>query len=78
MNIQILQYNNYYNRIVKREENADDYPEPIYTLENTNFNPNDGVDSEVLIGDTKMYNGTGDYLLVVDPPKTIVSRWFIL
>ena len=78
MNIQILQYNNYYNRIVKREENADDYPEPIYTLENTNFNPNDGVDSEVLIGDTKMYDGTGDYLLVIDPPKTIISRWFIL
>lgn len=65
MNLFIFNYNNYYNRIVKKEETIAGYGEPIYRLENTNFVPNDNVNTEHLIGNGD-YEGNGDYLVTVD------------
>ena len=77
MLLQILKYNNYYNRIVKIEPDLESYqPYVTYQLDNTNFNTNDFVYTEHVIG-TGEYDGSGDYLLVVDG-DTLVSRWFIL
>lgn len=71
-------FNNYYNRMVKLPgDTTEDYPEPIYILDATNFVPNDSVNTEHVVG-TYDYDGMGDYLLVVDSPNEVVQRWFII
>ena len=78
MTLYILNYNNYYNRLVKKEASLEDYqPYVIYELLNTNFNPNDGVDTQHIIG-TGEYDGKGDYILVANEYSEIVSRWFVI
>ena len=77
MTLYILEYNNYYNRIVKKEDSLSAYLEYVLgTYEGViNWNPNDGVKT------TQVLNHPveeGDYLLVVDDTNTIVSRWFIV
>ena len=76
MNLYIFDYNNYYNRIVKKEETIAGYGQYLYLLQNTNFVPNDGVNTEHLIGSGD-YSGGGNYLVAVDNNE-IVSRWFII
>lgn len=77
MTLYILKYNNYYNRLVKSYDNMEDYePYITYTLQSTNFNPADGVDTTHVFGAGE-YDGTGDYLIVYDNNE-IVSRWFII
>lgn len=80
MNLFILKYNNYYNRIVKKELTVTDYLtkyEAARPLLNTNFNPNDGITTEHLIG-TGDFDGKGDYLIVSADNLNVDSRWFIL
>lgn len=89
MTLHVLKYNNYYNRLVKSFDSAEDYePYVIYTLEDTNFKPNDGVNTEHVIG-VGDYNGEGDYIILtsnkrrpIGAPagweKYVVSRWFII
>lgn len=74
-NIAFLRYNNYFNRIVRVEENENDYLEHPYTLFfNINFNPRDGVNANLVLNTE--FNG--DYLLVIDPiTGHISSRWFV-
>ena len=73
----LLQYNNYYNRIVKKEKTLDDYL--AYALESipaTNFNPADGVNTSHVLkieGDS-----IPDYIIEVDNQNNIISRWFVL
>lgn len=79
-NIRIITYNNYYNRIVKREQSLQAYLsyDLVYTIGRCNFNPNDNVNTEHVIG-TMDYDGSGDYCIVTDNDDTrIVSRWFII
>ena len=80
MNLYILNnFNNYYNRIVKYFNNINDYPQAHYILTNTNFVPNDNVNTQQTIGsNVLMYDGKGDYLLAVNEFNVIVSRWFII
>lgn len=80
MELYILTYNNYYNRQVKLLNSIAEYaPYVIYTLVETNFNPNDGVDTEHLFGTAvNNYSGKGDYMIAVDSDGEIVSRWFII
>ena len=82
--ILIYTYNNYFNRIIKRENTIGGYNTAGNLIYNngdnvTNFNPNDGLTTELIIGND--YNGTGDYLLVVENDYleafAPVSRWFI-
>jgi outer membrane lipoprotein SlyB len=82
MDLYILEYNNYYNRILKKENSLAEYlPHSVYTILNANFNPADGVHTEHVFGvsvlDLTPYNGAGDYIVVTDNGK-INSRWFIL
>lgn len=75
--IYLFEYNNYFNRIVKRENTLASYGTPLYTLATTNFNTNDGVSTYHDINYTKE---EGDYLVVteeVENVETIVSRWFV-
>lgn len=81
MNLTFLKYNNYYNRIVKSEEHIDGYTTDVYhkTFNNLNFNPGDGVDTEIVINWNDGWNP--DYLVcyVEDGNDAIIkSRWFVL
>ena len=71
--IYIYKYNNYFNRIIKRESTLAGYGTPIHTLNNTNFNYNDGVSTTHICN----FNGTGDYLILCDDNNNIQNRWFI-
>lgn len=77
MNLYLLKFNNYYNRIVKKFDTLAEYlVTPYYNndvVENVNFNPNDGVDTEQIINS----NGNFDYCILSDG-ITIESRWFII
>lgn len=78
MNLFIFKYNNYYNRILKKEDTLEAYGDPIYVYEPQSFNPNDGVDTQVLVGDFYApYDGTGDYVILEEEGE-IISRWFII
>ena len=95
-NLLIGNYNNYFNRIVKKEETDFRYFTVMgntTVIKNINFNPNDGVFTQVILG-------KGDYLLpesatrpiqpdyavlykteLENPPyidAKIISRWFII
>ena len=93
MNILLLRgFNNYFNRIVKKYSTVDDYKansSSFLELSNINFNTNDGVNTDLIIGGpTQLENneplawddiGSPDYLLCIDPAdSTIKYRWFIL
>lgn len=74
----LLNYNNYYNRIVKKEASLDKYFEaaPGYqTVQNVNFVPNDYINTTqvVNIPDSKI----PDYLIVAEDNE-IISRWFVV
>lgn len=84
MTLYLLQYNNYYNRIVKKETSLANYlryvieggssPNPLL---NTNFNPNDGIFAEHIIN-WAQGNPNPDYVIVADEYNDIVSRWFVI
>lgn len=79
MTLYILKYNNYYNRILKREQSLQDYLNyDIYSASGVNFNPNDGVDTTHILGGADTYSGEGDYLVIADAYNNIISRWFII
>lgn len=75
----LLSYNNYYNRIVKKENSLEDYLEYEILgtrLSATNFNPNDGVNTTHIVNIPD--NTYPDYLIVLDEENQINSRWFII
>ena len=89
MTLYILKYNNYYNRMVKLEETVSDYQEyVVYKLQDTNFNPNDHINTQHVVG-AGDYDGSGDYVIITDTRRRpvgapigweeyVVSRWFIV
>lgn len=79
-NLYILKYNNYYNRIVKKENSLSDYLEFLhYDLLNANFNVKDGINTNHVFGSSiNSYDGQGDYLVVTSNSDVIESRWFIV
>ena len=97
MNILLLRgFNNYFNRIVKKYSTIADYKNnssSFLDLANINFNPNDGVATELVIGSVNQLEsnkplawdqvGTPDYLVCYenegDPAVAVIKfRWFIL
>lgn len=79
--IYLLKYNNYFNRIAKKEATISGYLINEYllgTISNVNFNPNDGVDTELLIGKGDWADGTiPDYLISYNSDSDF-SRWFVI
>lgn len=71
-------FNNYFNKQIKRFETLAEYGSPYFTQANVNFKPNDGVNTIATIGGNTDYDGSGDYLIVADDANVIKSRWFIL
>lgn len=72
----VLKYNNYFNRLFKRENTLSDYLTNDYLqYTNINFVPDDGVNTSIILP-IQDYNDY-DYLLVVEN-NIIISRWFIV
>ena len=88
MQLLLLHYNNYFNRIVKKENTIADYKAAdadYKEASNINFNPGDGVNTSLVLGlgqNGSLFEGEEfDYLVayeVVDNVSVINSRWFII
>ena len=88
MQLLLLHYNNYFNRIIKKENTIADYKAAdadYKEASNINFNPGDGVSTSLVLGLGQNGSLFGkyefDYLVayeVVDNITKIDSRWFIL
>ena len=88
MQLLLLHYNNYFNRIIKKEDTVAKYmnADAHYRVaSNINFNPGDGVNTSLVLGcgangnifDVEEF----DYLVayeIVDDVSVIRGRWFIL
>ena len=74
-NLYLYNYNNYFNRIVKKESSLANYGTPLYVVEKTNFDMNDSVETSHVVN----YNGfDGDYVIITDDKDNITSRWFVM
>ena len=81
-----LTYNNYYNRIFKREETIKDYDYyAVNREEAVNFNPGDGVNATHIMritADEEAENNMPDYMVELKEDKYgdffINSRWFVI
>ena len=97
MNILFLRgFNNYFNRVIKKYSTLADYQSnstAYVNFANINFNPNDGVVTELVVGNENQKEnsspldweniGTPDYCVCYETSgtpavNTIISRWFIL
>lgn len=74
MNLYLFTYNNYYNRIVKKEDTLAGYGTPNDSIIGVNFNPNDGIDTTQIVN---TYTNS-DYVVITYDDGTIYSRWFIV
>ena len=77
-NLFFAQFNNYYNRKVRKLDSLSDYASFILGPEtgvNRNFNPNDGIDTEVTCN---WAYRMPDYCIVTNTQGTILSRWFVI
>ena len=89
MQLLLLHYNNYFNRIIKKKDTIADYKAAdadYKEVSNINFNPGDGINTSLVLGlgqTGALFEGDNefDYLVayeVVGNDKVINSRWFIL
>ena len=88
MQLLLLHYNNYFNRIIKKEDTVAAYmnADANYRVaSNANFNPGDGVSTSIVLGlgpNGTIFDGEEfDYLVayeIVDNVSVIRGRWFIL
>ena len=88
MQLLLLHYNNYFNRIIKKEATVAAYmnADSNYRVaSNANFNPGDGVNTSIVLGcgaNGSIFDGEEfDYLVayeIVDDVSVIRGRWFIL
>ena len=89
MQLLLLHYNNYFNRIIKKKETIADYKAAdtnYKEVSNINFNPGDGVATSLVLGlgqNGSIFDSNEelDYLVAyetVNNEAVINSRWFIL
>lgn len=89
MQLLLLHYNNYFNRIIKKKDTIADYKsadDKYKEVSNINFNPGDGINTSIVLGlgqTGTIFTSTDefDYLVAyetVDNVPKIDSRWFIL
>ena len=88
MQLLLLHYNNYFNRIIKKKDTIADYKAADADYKealNINFNPGDGLNTSLVLGlgqNGSLFDGDEfDYLVayeVVGNNNVINSRWFIL
>lgn len=75
----LLNYNNYYNRIVKSTTLANYKSAALYTLKDVNFKPMDSCYTDQIVNISESVNP--DYVVITETAnnvESIASRWFIL
>ena len=87
MDIALITYNNSFNRIVKRlntfteykQANYDKTHDDILDFSDVNFNPNDGLTTEIVIGTSKELDWLdhGPDYAILHEEDDVISRWFI-
>lgn len=77
MILYLLHYNDYYNRIVKKENTLSAYQKYVIgnPIEGVNFIPNDYINTTQIVNWTERHP---DYILVVNEEGNIDSRWFVI
>jgi hypothetical protein len=84
MTLRFLNYNNYFDRTIKRPNDSDllsGYnPYLLFTMTDYDFNPNDGITTEVILQDyNEVLSVEPNYLLVHESTAVYpTSRWFIM
>ena len=84
MNLYLLNYNTYYNRILKKENTFDEYAkysniEPILGIKNFNYADGVATQQTANISDLLVEQyGFPDYAIAVDDKQNIISRYFII
>ena len=84
MFLELLHYNNYYNRIAKYHATIGDYLADedfviVAEVPNINFNPNDGISTEQIVSILGDGTHIPDYAILFDREAArIVSRWFVI
>lgn len=77
MNLSFLNYNNYFNRLLKRLDTPEEYLEyECETVYSANFNPANGINTEVIVNiddDIKP-----DYMIAWENYAECASRWYVL
>lgn len=79
MDLYLLNYNNYYNRIIKREESVADYlpyllGEPVLNI--INWTPGNGLTTTQIIGSWQYEQP--NYVIAVNADGNIDSRWWVI
>lgn len=79
VNLIYLSYNNYFNRIIKRELSLAEYLNyPNSIRQDVAFNPNDGIETEIKVNWKDEDTFIPDYLVVSSlEGGVILSKWFI-
>lgn len=78
MTLYLFKHSNYYNRILKRYDDINDYIENSIQLgvyQNINFKPYDGVQTSQILNHQ---GDTPDYIVCVDDSLAINSRWYVI
>ena len=79
MDLHLYNYNNYYNRKIKPVGSSivplTDYE--VFAEYDINFNPNDGVTTEHIIGGLRQYTGSADYAVVAQGDVPLWC-WFVI
>ena len=80
MIINLLNFNNYYDRTFKSLNKVEDYsPYVITTQQVNNFNENDGVTTSVVINMAPEAEAQVNYVILTDDSEAeLISRWFII
>ena len=76
----VYNYNNYFNRKIKKEDTIAAYGASVYSESGTNinFNSNDGINATYVAGKlNNPYEDDGNYLIYSRDNTNITSRWFI-
>lgn len=74
-NIYLLQFNNYFNRKIKKLGTLEEYTgQAVFTLANTSFNPNDGINTSHVFNTSIAC----DYAVVTDVDGGNMTRWFVI
>ena len=75
----IYNYNNYYNRHFKKHNYLDGYGDPLYTWNMVSFNPNDGINTELICNSFQGANTNYVIITAISNNNEIIhSRWFVL
>ena len=81
-NLYLLQYSNYYNRVIKKKDTLEEYLNAAANYEvcsGRNYNPYDGISTKFTINTQDLNSDFPyDYLLVCDETDNIVARWYIM